>query len=166
MDRNVIIDELIKNPELDVLVVGGGINGAGAFLDMAVNGLKVLLIDRGDFCSGASATSSHMAHGGIRYLENGEFRLVREAVTERNRMIRNAPHMVKPLPTVIPMFKIFSGLLNAPLKFVNLLDKPSERGAIVIKIGLIFTIHLLAKNELFQRISFLEKRKHCNVTLD
>jgi len=69
MDRNAIIDELIKNPELDVLVVGGGINGAGAFLDMAVNGLKVLLIDRGDFCSGASATSSHMAHGGIRYLE-------------------------------------------------------------------------------------------------
>jgi len=166
MDRNVIIDELIKNPELDVLVVGGGINGAGAFLDMAVNGLKVLLIDRGDFCSGASATSSHMAHGGIRYLENGEFRLVREAVTERNRMIRNAPHMVKPLPTVIPMFKIFSGLLNAPLKFVNLLDKPSERGAIVIKIGLIFYDSFTGKKRIVPAHKFLEKRKHCNVTQD
>ncbi|OQX65031.1 MAG: hypothetical protein B5M51_01975 [Anaerolinea sp. 4484_236] len=79
-----------------------------------------------------------MAHGGIRYLENGEFRLVREAVQERNRMIENAPHIVHPLPTTIPIFKIFSGLLNAPLKFFNLLDRPSERGALVIKIGLMF----------------------------
>lgn len=146
MDRQAIIQTIQKNPEFDVLIVGGGINGAGAFLDMAVNGLKVLLIDRGDFCSGASATSSHMAHGGIRYLENGEFRLVREAVAERNRMIRNSPHMVKPLPTVIPMFKLFSGFLNAPLKFLNLLDKPSERGAAVIKIGLIFYDSFTGKN--------------------
>lgn len=138
MNRNDTIAEIKKNPEVDVLVIGGGINGAGAFFDLALNDVKVLLIDRGDFCSGASATSSHMAHGGIRYLENGEFRLVREAVTERNRMIQNSPHMVKPLPTIIPIFKFWSGLLNAPLKFLNLLDKPSERGALVIKIGLIF----------------------------
>jgi glycerol-3-phosphate dehydrogenase len=77
-----------------------------------------------------------MAHGGIRYLENGEFRLVREAVQERNRLIQNAPHYVKPLPTVIPIFKRFSGLLNAPLKFFKMLNKPSERGALVIKLGL------------------------------
>jgi glycerol-3-phosphate dehydrogenase len=96
------------------------------------------MVDKGDFCSGASAASSHMVHGGIRYLENGEFRLVREAVQERNRLIENAPHYVKPLPTVIPIFKWFSGLLNAPLKFLGLLDKPSERGAVVIKTGLIF----------------------------
>lgn len=159
MERKAIIEELKNNPELDVLVIGGGINGAGAFHDMAVNGLKVLLIDRGDFCSGASATSSHMAHGGIRYLENGEFRLVREAVAERNRMIRNAPHMVKPLPTVIPMFKIFSGLLNAPLKFVNLLDKPSERGAIVIKIGLIFYDSFTGKNRTVPAHKFFGKRE-------
>jgi glycerol-3-phosphate dehydrogenase len=69
-------------------------------------------------------------------MENGEFRLVREAVQERNRMIENAPHLVRPLPTTIPTFKIFSGLLNAPLKFMGWLDKPSERGALVIKIGL------------------------------
>lgn len=137
MERSEIIYELAQNPEVDVLVVGAGINGAGTFLDLAINGVKTLIVDRGDFCSGASATSSHMAHGGIRYLENGEFRLVREAVAERNRMIGNSPHMVKPLPTVIPMFKLFSGLFNAPLKFLNILDKPSERGALVIKIGLI-----------------------------
>ena len=77
-----------------------------------------------------------MAHGGIRYLENGEFRLVREAVQERNRLIQNAPHIVKPLATTIPIFKYFSGILNAPLKFLGLLDKPSERGSIIIKLGL------------------------------
>jgi len=137
MNRSEILTSLqIKNPE--VLIVGAGINGAGTFRDLALNGVDVLIIDRGDFCSGASAASSHMAHGGIRYLENGEFRLVREAVQERNRMIENAPHVVKPLPTVVPMFKLFSGLLNAPFKFLNLLDKPAERGALVIKIGLIF----------------------------
>lgn len=121
-----------------VLIVGGGINGVGTFRDLALNGVDVLLIDRSDFCSGASAASSHMAHGGIRYLENGEFHLVREAVQERNRMIENAPHIVRPLPTVIPIFKVLSGILNAPLKFLGWLEKPSERGALVIKIGLIF----------------------------
>ncbi|MEJ5223204.1 MAG: glycerol-3-phosphate dehydrogenase/oxidase [Anaerolineales bacterium] len=137
MNRSEILASLqSKSP--DVLIIGGGINGAGVFRDLALNGVDVLLIDRADFCSGASAASSHMAHGGIRYLENGEFRLVREAVQERNRMIENAPHLVRPLPTVVPMFKIFSGLLNAPLKFLNLLDRPAERGALVIKIGLIF----------------------------
>ncbi len=138
MNRQEILFSLQSNPSLDVLIIGAGINGIGAFRDLALNGVNVLLVDRGDFCSGASAASSHMAHGGIRYLENGEFRLVREAVQERNRMIRNAPHLVQPLPTAIPIFKHFSGLLNAPLKFLRLLDRPSERGALVIKIGLMF----------------------------
>jgi glycerol-3-phosphate dehydrogenase len=136
MNRSEIITALKTNPQVSVLIVGAGINGIGTFRDLALNGMDVLLIDRGDFCSGASAASSHMAHGGIRYLENGEFRLVREAVKERNRMIQNAPHIVKPLPTTIPMFKYFSGILNAPLKFMGWLDKPSERGSIIIKLGL------------------------------
>jgi len=135
MNRQAILSAL-KTTSPTVLVVGGGINGVGTFRDLALNGVDVLLVDRADFCSGASAASSHMAHGGIRYLENGEFKLVREAVQERNRMIENAPHLVRPLPTTIPTFKIFSGLLNAPLKFMGLLDKPSERGALVIKVGL------------------------------
>ncbi len=136
MNRNEIFSSLKENPNVSVLIIGGGINGIGTFRDLALNGVDVLLVERGDFCSGASSASSHMAHGGIRYLENGEFRLVREAVQERNRLIQNAPHLVKPLPTVIPMFKRFSGLLNAPLKFFRMLDKPSERGALVIKLGL------------------------------
>ncbi|MBN1451252.1 MAG: FAD-dependent oxidoreductase, partial [Anaerolineales bacterium] len=99
MDRTEILSSIQKKPQVSVLIVGAGINGAGTFRDLALNGVDVLLIDRADFCSGASAASSHMAHGGIRYLENGEFRLVREAVQERNRMIENAPHLVRPLPT-------------------------------------------------------------------
>ncbi len=136
MARSDILAGLRQNPEISVLIIGAGINGIGTFRDLALNGVDVLLIDRGDFCSGASSASSHMAHGGIRYLENGEFRLVREAVRERNRLIENAPHVIKPLPTTIPIFKFWSGLLNAPLKFLNLLDRPAERGALVIKIGL------------------------------
>src|SRR5512145_3501147 len=138
MSRQEILKQLRQKPNVTVLIVGAGINGVGVFRELALHGVDVLLVDRGDFCSGASAASSHMAHGGIRYLENGEFRLVREAVKERNRMIENAPHIVKPLPTVVPMFKLFSGLLNAPFKFLGWLDRPSERGALVIKIGLIF----------------------------
>ena len=136
MQRAEILSSLSQRPP-QVLIVGGGINGAGTFRDLALNGVDALLVDRGDFCSGASSASSHMAHGGIRYLENGEFRLVREAVQERNRLIENAPHLVRPLPTVIPIFSFWSGLLNAPLKFLGLLDRPAERGALVIKLGLL-----------------------------
>src|SRR5574338_1315830 len=136
MDRSDILSSLRENPEVSVLVIGGGINGIGTFRDLALNGVNVLLVERADFCSGASSASSHMAHGGIRYLENGEFRLVREAVQERNRLLQNAPHLVKPLPTAIPIFKRLSGLLNAPLKFLRMLDKPTERGSLVIKLGL------------------------------
>jgi glycerol-3-phosphate dehydrogenase len=136
MDRSDIFSSLKGNPEVSVLVIGGGINGIGTFRDLSLNGVDVLLVERADFCSGASSASSHMAHGGIRYLENGEFRLVREAVQERNRLIQNAPHLVKPLPTVIPIFTRTSGLLNAPLKFLKMQDKPTERGSWVIKLGL------------------------------
>ena len=130
--------DLKDNPSPSVLIVGAGINGIGTFRDLALQGTDVVMVDRGDYCSGASAASSHMVHGGIRYLENGEFSLVREAVRERNQLIEYVPHQVDPLPTTFPIFKIFSGLLNAPLKFLGLLDKPSERGALVIKLGMVF----------------------------
>lgn len=137
MSRQDSLHHIHQNPHCSVLIIGGGVNGIATFRDLALQGIDVLLVDRADFCSGASAASSHMAHGGIRYLENGEFRLVREAVEERNRLIKNAPHYVRPLPTVIPIFKWFSGIFNAPLKFLGLLDRPSERGAAIIKMGLI-----------------------------
>jgi glycerol-3-phosphate dehydrogenase len=79
-----------------------------------------------------------MIHGGIRYLENGEFRLVRESVVERNRLLRIAPHYVKPLQTTIPILSTFSGILAAPLRFLTHKQqgKPKERGAFLIKVGL------------------------------
>ena len=136
MNRQEALSALKDKTEVSVLIIGGGINGIGAFRDLALNGVDVLLVERGDFCSGASSASSHMANGGIRYLENGEFRLVREAVRERNLMLQNAPHLVRPLPTTIPIFKRLSGVLNAPLKLFGKLDKPSERGSLVIKLSL------------------------------
>jgi glycerol-3-phosphate dehydrogenase len=155
MNRNEILSSLKTNPEISVLVVGAGINGIGTFRDLTLNGVDALLIDRADFCSGASAASSHMAHGGIRYLENGEFRLVREAVRERNRMIQNAPHIVSPLPTTIPMFKYFSGTFNAPLKFLGMLTKPSERGAVIIKLGLMMYDAYTGKTRTVPRHQFM-----------
>ncbi len=136
MIRKDILAALRQQSDVSVLIVGAGVNGIGTFRDLALQGVDVLLVDKGDFCNGASAGSSHMLHGGIRYLENGEFRLVKEALTERNRMLHNAPHYSKPLPTTIPIYSWFSGFLNAPLKFLNLRDKPSERGGIIIKLGL------------------------------
>jgi len=159
MNRQEILSHYKSTPSVDVLIIGGGINGIGVFRDLALNGATVLLVERADFCSGASAASSHMAHGGIRYLENGEFRLVREAVRERNLMIQNAPHLVKPLPTAIPIFKRFSGLLNAPLKFLGMLDKPSERGSLVIKLGLMMYDAYTGKQRVVPRHKFHSRKK-------
>src|SRR5262245_15111780 len=136
MTRNDIWQQLQNHPELDVLVIGGGVNGIGTFRDLALQGVRILLVEKADFCNGASAASSHMLHGGIRYLENGEFRLVREALHERNLLLKNAPHYAHPLPTTVPIFRWLSGLFNAPLKFLGLLKRPGERGAVVIKLGL------------------------------
>lgn len=136
MNRKEILSALKNKPALSVLIVGGGINGIGTFRDLALNGVDVLLVERGDFCSGASAASSHMAHGRFSDLADGELRLVREAVRERNLLLQNAPHIVKPLPTAIPTFRRFSGLLNLPLKFFGMLAEPAEHGSLVIKLGL------------------------------
>ena len=138
MNREETLQAVRDKPQVSALIIGGGVNGIGTLRDLALQGVDALLVDRGDFGSGASAGSSHMLHGGLRYLENGEFRLVKEALRERDRMLDNAPHYAKPLRTTIPIFRRFSGLWNAPLKFLNLLDRPGERGAVVIKLGLMF----------------------------
>jgi glycerol-3-phosphate dehydrogenase len=156
-DRKTQLQRIKNTKDFSVLIIGAGINGIGTFRDLAFQGVDVLMVDRGDYCSGASAASSQMVHGGIRYLENGEFRLVREAVGERNRLIENAPHLVKPLPTTFPLFKIFSGLLNAPLKFMGLLDRPAERGALVIKIGMMFYDYFTRKQQTVPRHEFMNR---------
>lgn len=137
MNREAELAKLGRTSHFDVLVIGAGINGIGVFHDLACQGLKVLMVDRGDFCSGTSAASSHMAHGGIRYLEYGDFRLVREAIQERNRLLANAPHFVKPLPTRIPLFAIASGFGSAIRRFLGFSAQPAVRGAWLIQLSLL-----------------------------
>ncbi|MFU8945551.1 FAD-dependent oxidoreductase [Mycetocola zhadangensis] len=135
--RRATVEALRAHPNSTVLIVGGGINGIATFRDLALQGVDVTLVERNDYCSGASAASSHMIHGGIRYLENGEFRLVKESVTERNGLIKIAPHYVKPLETTVPIFSTLSGIISAPLRFLtHKQGKPQERGALLIKVGL------------------------------
>ena len=94
----------LVDEDFDVLVIGGGITGAGVALDAASRGLRTALVEKGDFASGTSSKSSKMVHGGIRYLQQREFRLVYENLTERQRLLSNAPHLVAPLPFLIPLF--------------------------------------------------------------
>src|SRR5512147_2960215 len=87
---------------VDLLVVGGGIHGAGIARDAAGRGLRVLLVEQGDLAGATSSASSKLAHGGLRYLALGDFRLVREALRERDTLMRCAPHLVWPLPFFLP----------------------------------------------------------------
>jgi glycerol-3-phosphate dehydrogenase len=101
--RERYLERLASEP-FDLLVIGGGITGAGVALDAAGRGLRTALVERGDFAAGTSSRSSKLVHGGLRYLQQKEFRLVYEALAERQRLLRLAPHLVKPLPFLIPVF--------------------------------------------------------------
>jgi glycerol-3-phosphate dehydrogenase len=91
--------------ELDLLVIGGGITGAGVLRDAAMRGLRAALVDRGDFGAGTSSRSSRLIHGGLRYLEHRQWRLVFEALRERSTLLRLAPHLVRPLGFVFPVYR-------------------------------------------------------------
>ncbi|NLA36677.1 MAG: FAD-dependent oxidoreductase, partial [Actinobacteria bacterium] len=93
----------LRSETFDLVVIGGGITGAGVALDAASRGLSVALVERDDFSSGTSSKSSKLAHGGLRYLQQGDVQLVYEALAERHTMLKNAPHLVRLLPFLIPM---------------------------------------------------------------
>src|SRR5664279_4584500 len=95
----------LADEHYDVLVIGGGITGAGVALDAASRGYSVALVEQADFASGTSSRSSKLVHGGLRYLQNFDLGLVREALLERQLMVRLAPHLVRPLPFVVPAFE-------------------------------------------------------------
>ena len=104
-DRSTALHRLAAGP-LDVLVVGGGITGAGAALDAVSRGLRVGLVESRDLAAGTSSRSSKLIHGGLRYLEQGDFKLVREALRERDLLVtRLAPHLVKPVPFLYPLYR-------------------------------------------------------------
>ena len=136
--REDMLAALKANPKVQAVVIGGGINGISTFRELALQGVRVLLVDRGDFCGACSSAPSRMIHGGLRYLENGEIALVRESLRERDALLRNAPHFVRPLPTTVPIQHLFSGLLNSAFGVLRLRNEPAERGALAVKVGLTF----------------------------
>ncbi len=101
-DRSAMLDRLAAET-FDIVVVGGGITGVGVALDAASRGLRTALVERDDFASGTSSKSSKLVHGGLRYLQQGEVRLVYEALHERQRLRKNAPHLVRVMPFMIPI---------------------------------------------------------------
>src|SRR5262245_3393924 len=109
--------------DFDLAIIGGGINGAGIARDAAGRGFKVLLVEQNDLASGTSSASTKLIHGGLRYLEHCWFRLVREALTEREVVLRMAPHLVRPLRFILP-------------------HEPSMRPAWMLRLGLLLYDHL------------------------
>ncbi|HYE65600.1 MAG TPA: glycerol-3-phosphate dehydrogenase/oxidase, partial [Pyrinomonadaceae bacterium] len=94
----------LESRAFDAIIVGAGINGAGIARDAAMRGLKVLLLDKGDVGGGTTSWSTRLIHGGLRYLEHFELGLVRESLRERERLFHLAPHLVRPLPMLIPIY--------------------------------------------------------------
>ncbi len=113
------ISEIEKNKIYDAVIIGGGINGAGIALDAALRGLSVIIVEKNDFASSTTSASTKLIHGGLRYLEYYEFPLVRESLGEREKLLKNAPHLVSPLKLTIPIYK------------------NNKRGIFLIKMGMI-----------------------------
>ncbi len=129
-----------------VLILGAGINGAAVARDLALNGIPVCIVDTGDVAGGATSRSSRLIHGGLRYLEYRDTELVRESLVERERLLKLAPHFVKPLRLTIPVKRHFGGLWAGFVRFSGLARTPigkhllklgrGPRGLLAIKAGL------------------------------
>lgn len=119
-----------------VLIIGAGINGAGLYRDLSLQGIDCVLCDKTDICAGASAAPSRLIHGGLKYLETGEFRLVAQSTLERNLLLRNAPHYVRPLETLIPIFSWFGGIVPSIARVLRIPAKLADRGVLITEIGL------------------------------
>ena len=127
-------------PDFDLIIIGAGINGAGVARDAAMRGLSVLLLDKGDLGGGTSSWSTRLIHGGLRYLEHGEFGLVRESLRERETLLRIAPHLVRPLPLLIPIYK------------------DARRGRLLIRVGM-FAYDLLSLDKSLPRHQMLSREQ-------
>src|SRR5688572_31945084 len=112
-----------------VLILGAGINGAALARELVLNGLSVCVVDKADIASGATARSSRLIHGGLRYLEHGEFDLVRESLAERTRLLRLAPQFVRPLELFIPVSNRTSGFWTAARRALGWSRKAGHSGS-------------------------------------
>ncbi|UNK40383.1 glycerol-3-phosphate dehydrogenase/oxidase (plasmid) [Shinella sp. H4-D48] len=143
----------------DVIILGAGINGAGLFRDLCLQGLKCLIVEKSDFGAGTSAAPSRLIHGGIKYLETGELGLVAQSTLERNLLLRNAPHCVEPLPTFIPSFSLMKGAFAALRTLLGSTTAPRSRGAVLIKIGLALYDLYGARHRVMPKHQFFFRRK-------
>jgi glycerol-3-phosphate dehydrogenase len=137
-----------------ILILGAGINGAAIARELALCGVGVVIVDRCDIASGATAYSSRLIHGGLRYLEYGEFDLVRESLNERTRLLHLAPHLVKPLRLFVPVSSRLSGMRSALPKFFGWQGKPrapEPRGLWLVNAGLQFYDRLARSSSLPRR---------------
>lgn len=121
-----------------VVILGAGINGAAVARELVLNGVSVVLVDTADMAFGTTAYSSRLIHGGLRYLEYGEFSLVRESLEERNRLLRLAPQFVRPLQLAIPVSKRTGGWLPSIRRFLGGQAAAAERGLWLVRAGLGF----------------------------
>lgn len=135
--RRADLQRLGQLGDVDVLIIGGGVNGAAVLRDLALNGLSAVLVDTADFCHGATSASTRMAHGGLRYLENREFGLVAESTRERNLLLKNAPHVTVALEVVVPMEAWVSGFVGSALRFLGVSTKPSGFSVASLKAALV-----------------------------
>ncbi|MER9686012.1 glycerol-3-phosphate dehydrogenase/oxidase [Mesorhizobium sp. M0139] len=145
--------------EVDVVILGAGINGAGLFRDLCAQGVSCLIVEKADFGSGTSAAPSRLIHGGLKYLETGEFGLVAQSTLERNLLLQNAPHYVSPLPTVIPIFSWSKGMLAALRTLFGSTSAPRSRGAMLIKIGLMIYDFYGSRNQVMPRHRMVGRRQ-------
>src|SRR5215217_1455669 len=109
MNRNSVLEIIQKNITWDLIIIGGGATGIGAALEGATRGYRTLLLEQSDFTKSTSSKSTKLVHGGVRYLAQGDVKLVREASIERGRLFRNAPHLVKNQAFVIPNYHWWEG---------------------------------------------------------
>lgn len=150
---------MTKVDDIDVVILGAGINGVGLFRDLCAQGINCMIVDKGDFGSGTSAAPSRLIHGGLKYLETGEFGLVAQSTLERNLLLKNAPHCVSPLPTIIPIFSWSKGIWAALRTLFGSTNAPRSRGAILIKIGLMIYDFYGSRNQVMPRHRLVGRNK-------
>ncbi|SCB49286.1 glycerol-3-phosphate dehydrogenase/oxidase [Rhizobium multihospitium] len=149
----------LQDGDVDVVILGAGVNGAGLFRDLSLQGVNCLIVDKSDFGSGTSAAPSRLIHGGLKYLETGEFGLVAQSALERNLLLKNAPHCVEALPTFVPIFSWTRGIWAALRTLTGSTTAPRSRGALLIKIGLALYDFFGSRNRVMPRHRFLLKRR-------
>lgn len=147
----------LRDGDVDVVIIGAGVNGAGLFRDLSVQGVNCLIVDKSDFGAGTSAAPSRLIHGGLKYLETGEFGLVAQSALERNLLLKNAPHCVEALPTFVPIFSWTRGIWAALRTLTGSTTAPRSRGALLVKIGLALYDFFGSRNRVMPRHRFLLK---------